>query len=172
MNRKISLRHFASPRGLLVLGLMFLVGCGDGPTEPDELSVADFVGLWEATQFEFTSQANSAVSFDLIGIGGVFQFSVQPQGNFTGSLVLPAIPGQDPQGGPITIPLGGVLRLYEPGRIRIDFIPEIPPLLTTLTPSYTYSVTSLSLTDESALLDFDSDGREDPATLHGTFVRR
>jgi hypothetical protein len=153
------------------LGLALLVACSDAGTEPDGFAIADLAGSWESTAFSVTSQADASLSFDLIGGGGAVNVSIQPSGNFTGTAVIPGVLIGNPEMGVLTVPLAGVMRLMEGDRLRIDFIPEIPPIFTTMDPAFTLSGNSMTIVDDTADFDFDGDGIEEPSVFTGTLTR-
>ncbi len=56
-----------------------------GPdSTPDEI-VAALAGTWNATKFEFTNDANSSETFDVIANDGSFTLTITTDGRFTGS---------------------------------------------------------------------------------------
>jgi hypothetical protein len=76
-----------------------------------------------------------------------------------------------PEAGVVTVPLAGVMRLTSPDRLRIDFVPEIPPIFTTMDPGFTVVGNRLTILDDTANFDFDNDGEKEPATFQAQFVR-
>lgn len=166
-------RNTSLSPAIALLGLfMAMVACdGGGGTEPDELTIADLAGSWQGTQFSVTSQANPALVFDLISSGGSVNVSVQTQGTFTGTASLPGDLIGSPELGVITVPLAGVMRLMNEATLRIDYIPEIPPIFTTMDPEFTLNGNSLTIIDDTADFDFDGDGVEEPAIFRGTLSR-
>jgi len=165
------MRHTASRRIALPAALIaLLAGCsGDDATGPTETTVADLAGLWQASAFSQTSDADPSVGADLIAMGGNMNWSVQTTGSFTGTAVLPgALVGT---GGTITLPLSGVIRLVDANTLRIDFVPEIPPLFTFLNAAFTLSGNTLTVIDSRSSFDFDGDGQKEGASVRAVFVR-
>jgi hypothetical protein len=131
----------------------------------------DLAGTWEITEFSMTSAGDPAVTFDLIALGGSAHLGLQASGNFTGTAVIPGLLVGVPQGGPITLPLAGVVRLVDGVTLRIDFIPEIPPVFTALEAGFTLEGNSLTVVDEAATYDFDNDGAREPARFRAVLFR-
>lgn len=156
--------------GMLVLTLA-IAGCGDDGAGPEEGPMAEYAGTWEGTQFALVSAANSQIAFDLIGAGGSMVFSVQANGNFSGTATIPGALMGAPEMGTITIPLSGVMNPMDGGKLRISFIPEIPPLFTTMDPEATLVGNTLSLYMADGAFDFDQDGVTETAILQGEMVR-
>ena len=148
-----------------------LAACGDGGTAPDEFTIADLAGSWDASELSVTAKASSAVSMDLIASGGAVHWATQPSGNFTGTAVLPGALIGMPEAGVVTLPLSGVMRLTTPNKLRIDFIPEIPPIFTTMDPGFTVDGNRLTILDDTAEFDFDGDQVKEPAVFRAQFVR-
>lgn len=150
--------------------ICMIAGCaGDDATGPAEPSVADLAGLWMGMSFSITSTADPALKMDLMGMGGTLSWAIQASGSFSGTAVVPgALLGQE---GAITIPVSGVMRVVESTTLRVDFVPEIPPFFTAFTSQYSVVGDVLTLHDDGAKYDFDGDGVNDPAVLHGTFSR-
>lgn len=157
--------------GMLILSMM-VTGCGDDGSGPEEGPMADYVGTWEGTQFAIVSAANPAVAFDLIGAGGSMVFSVQSNGNFSGTAAVPGVLMGAPEMGTITIPLSGVMTPLDGGRLRISFIPEIPPVFTTMDPETTLVGNTMTLYYGAAGFDFDQDGVHEDAIFQGEMVRK
>lgn len=169
-----TLTHFfpkAALGGFLVMALA-VIGCdgGDG-TGLDEGEMAQYAGTWTGTQFALTAAQNPAMAFDLIGAGGSMVFSIQPNGNFSGTATVPGVLMGVPEMGTITIPLSGVMRLQSETKLRIDFIPEIPPIFTTMDPDVTLSGNTLTLFYDEGTFDFDQDGVNEPSVFQGQMVR-
>lgn len=153
---------------LVIAGLVS--GCGEeGATAPDELTIASLAGSWTGTEFAISSSADSAIALDLIASGGAILVSVEPIGSFTGTAVIPGVLIGDPALGTLTVPLAGVMRLIDETTLRIDFVPEIPPIFTTMDPTFTLSGNTLTILDESAEFDFDADGATEPSVYQIRF---
>ena len=138
-------------------------GCDQGsPVGADTFDLSSLAGVWEVTEFGFISNDDPEMVFDLVAAGGSTTISIQPQGTFTGSVFLPdALTGQ----GDLTIPVSGIMRLVEDDCIRVDFIPELPPLLVAMHADFEVLGDELVLSDPNRQFDFDEDGTTEPATL-------
>jgi hypothetical protein len=152
---------------ILVLCAGMSQGCGDdNGVEPQPLTIADFAGSWNCTAFVVTSSANPQIQFDLIAAGGALSVTVQPSGNFNGSITYP-----DPQTfQPTTVQIAGTFTLVSQTEIRAEFNPEIPPLLENDTVAFTLSGSTLTLSDDTSEFDFDFDGQYEAATFLAVLV--
>lgn len=148
-----------------------VMACGDSGTDPEEEGIARFAGSWTSSAFSITSQLHPGTSFDLVGAGGAVQMSVQPSGSFSGTATIPGSLLGIPELGTVNAPISGMIRIVDATTLRIDYIPELPPVFTTMEPSFTLSQTTWTMEDPSAVWDFDADGIGDAGTFLGTFVR-
>jgi hypothetical protein len=146
---------------VLLVG-MLVAGCDD-----DEVTVADFAGAWEATQYQATSHASAEVSIELISIGGAFTFNANDTGTFTGEVVIP-----EALGGPVTVPFEGAFELLSQDSVNVNFDPEIPPVLTDFGGQFELDGDTLTIIEENTTFDFDGDGVGEPARFEGTVVRK
>ena len=151
--------------------ITFAVGCtGDGPTGPEGFTIADLAGTWTGDGFTVTSKADPSVKMDLVALGGTVGWSVTPNGTFSGTAVIPGEGFGFP--GTITVPLSGVLRVVSETTLRVDFVPEIPPMFATFIGAFTLVDDVLTLDDDDeSSFDFDQDGVQEPALLHVSFRR-
>lgn len=154
------------------MAVALLAGCEDGGTGPGEFNVADLAGSWDATELSVTSKADPALSVRLIEGGGAVHWAIQPSGAFLGTAVVPGVLLELPNIGVVTVPLSGRIRLLDPSTLRLDFIPEIPPMFTTVDGSFTLTGNTLTLVDEDAEYDFNLGGSDEPAVLRAVLVRR
>ena len=125
----------------LAIAGVFAIGCG----ESTGVTVQDLVGDWNATQYQYTDNANPAQQVDVIGQGASFSLSVAADGSASTLF-------DDGQGGTssdsgVLDPDGTVLTLagtaFEANR----------------------SGDVLTLTDATNAYDFDDNGSDEPATL-------
>ena len=162
---------------LLLVPLLFVAlsvpGCGgddddNGGTGPDLITIADFAGTWNATEFRATSLDDPQIQFELVAAGGSMTITVQPDGAFTGTVSFP-----DPDTGQIvTIPVSGTFTLVSQTEVEADFALEIPPLLEDTTVEFELVGNTLTLHEDVTTFDFDFDGDIDPASFDATFVRQ
>ncbi len=117
----------------------------------DDLTLADLVGTWNATQFVLTNQSNASQSFDLIQNGGSFTITVAANGTFTGQQSLLGF--VDAFAGTVTIS-GNVLTLTDS---------EDPTDVTEIVASL--SGNTLTLTSSDLAFDFDFDDVDEAADL-------
>jgi len=76
-------------RSLAVAGLAVAFACSDA------VAPEDIAGTWTATQFEFTSVANSSVTFDVIGEGGSASLTFNANGTYSITFALGGPPETD-----------------------------------------------------------------------------
>jgi len=163
-----------SRRTFLLTGL-FLTAAGLSSCDESALTgggdpAPDFSGVWEATEFMMVSQEESSSRIDLIAMGGGITVAIQPQGGFSGTVLLPsALTGQPAS---TTLPVSGVIRVANPETLRIDFVPEVPPLFVSMDPSFELIGDVLTVVDPTADFDFDQDGVEEPAVFQGVLERK
>lgn len=151
---------------VLLTGTVF-IGCGDDDgTEPEQITLADLAGLWEAQSYELTSNAAPEISMDLVVLGGSFTIDADATGDFTGTAGIP-----EAVGGPLTLPFLGTFELVTQDSMRVTFNPEIPPFLTNFTGWFELSGNTMHMIDENTSFDFDQDGVEEPATFDGVMLR-
>ena len=166
------MRTPSSALRLALVGLLVTLAAGctaDSPTDTSELTIADFAGTWVCESFFVVAKDDPATKFDMITMGVSLSWSVTPSGTFTGSAVVPAVDfGVGPS---ITVPMSGVLRLVSTETMRIDFVPEFPPMFTTFIGSFTLAGDALTVNDDEATYDFDGDGVVEQATLRATLRR-
>jgi hypothetical protein len=151
---------------LSFLPLIPSLACDDDGTEPDLITIADFAGDWEATQFKVTHPTNPLIQFDLIALGGSLDATVQTTGAFLGSAEIP-----DLGAGALTVPVAGAFVLVDQETVQVTFTPEVPPFLTDFTAEFTLTGNTLTLYDEDSDFDFDFDGQSEPAIFEGTLQR-
>lgn len=68
--------HYTRRLLVVCLTTVFALGCGDGTTEPDGVTLDDFTGSWTATSVVHTNNANSSEQFDIIANGGETRVTV------------------------------------------------------------------------------------------------
>jgi hypothetical protein len=170
MSRGIRVLVVVAMAGALGMGLI-LVGCGDdddddggGGTQPDPITIADFEGAWNATQYMLTDNTNPTTSIDIIAMGGAFDFDVAGDGTFSGTGEVPPAMG----GG--TISYQGVFGLVSQDSVSATFNPEQPPLLTNFNAAFELQGDNLELENNDTTFDFGAG--EVSAAFEGSFVRQ
>lgn len=92
---------------VLVLSAFALTACDDDATG---VEIADLAGLWNATQFEYSDNANPSFSLDAVAdAGGEVTLDVSESGSFSGTLMIPGLTVDPSSGETITLPIGGTL---------------------------------------------------------------
>ena len=125
----------------LAIAGFFAIGCG----ESTGITVQELVGDWNATQYQYTDNANPAQQVDLIGQGASFTMSVTADGRAStlfddGQGSTSSDDGTlSPDGHTVTI-AGRAFDAQRSGDV-------------------------LTLTDAANFYDFDSDGSDESATL-------
>ena len=148
-----------------------VTACADNTTGAEVEGIARFAGTWQCKQFSITHNEHPGVVIDLVGNGGAVQMSIQASGTFSGTATIPGVILGDPEMGPVTVPISGVLRDLGTDRVRFDFIPEIPPVFTTMDTEYAFIGNTLTLEDQESVFDFNGDGTGEPGTFSGHFTR-
>ncbi len=135
-----------------LLAVTFVVGCDDsiGPDSTPEEIAAALAGTWSATSFVFTSKANSADTYDLIGEGGSFSLTITADGSYSGSFTGA---GENETFSGTYVAQGTNLILTD------DQDPTPDPV------AFTLSGNTLTIIDDDEEFDFDDDGFDEPATL-------
>lgn len=160
-------------RWLLVLLGVPWAGCSRDGTGLDEFTLADLAGSWDMASFQVTAHSDPQLSIDLIEGGSAIFVSIQPTGDFQGSGVFPGHLVAIPEVEVISVPIVGFVQLTGPGRLRIDYIPELPPIFTTWQPDFELVADTLFLVDPGMVFDFhDEDGGWDPSIFQARLVRR
>jgi hypothetical protein len=131
-----------------------LVGCGGD----DDVTVADFEGVWEATSYSVTSIDDPALSVDVVELGAGFAAEADAEGNIEGVVAVPAA-----LGGPADLPFAATFVLEDQETLSLLFAQELPPLLTSYSGPFDLDGDTLTSTDENAVYDF-GDGNMTPAT--------
>ena len=134
--------------------------------------MAELAGSWDVASFRVTSHSDPERSFDLIEGGAAMHVAIQPTGDFQGASVVPGHLVGIPEIGVVTVPLVGFVQLTGPGRLRIDYIPEIPPVFTTWQPDFEMVADTIDAIDPGVVFDFDDDGIWDPAVYQARLIRR
>jgi hypothetical protein len=151
---------------LQALLLVGVVGCGDDPAGPLELTLADLEGSWIATHFEFAPEG-SGEAVEVIGFQATLSLTVASSGAFTAVFdpgpVL-AVFAPDLTGGTFT----GTVSLGS-GTVTITpvFNPAVP-LITANPMTFDYEWgggRTLTLTGGQAVFDFAQDGEPEPARV-------
>jgi hypothetical protein len=141
-----TVRALRASAALLVASTL---ACGDDGTGPP---AAELTGSWEATAAEVTTTDGSAVTVDVLALGGAFALTLSGDGSFTVQVALPGEPGESWSGS--WTALGDVLRLdFTSGLMgRCEF-------------DMTLAGNELTLRGADTEFDVDGDGQEEPVQL-------
>jgi hypothetical protein len=145
------------PRTVLLLAVLLTTACSGGKSTEPDTAIAQFVGDWVAQSLVLTSQANPAISGDIIQLGATFTLNVQPSGQYTAILLYA---GQS---------------LTEIGTLDVSG--------TTVTLHQTFPSASTSagvfsfagghlIIDANTEFDFNQDGTAEPALAHFDLVKK
>ena len=115
------------------------------------ISPDDLAGTWTATNFVFTSPANSAQSVDVIPLGVSFTLTIRADSTFTSTLVEPDGTG-DTDSGTVDV-TGSILTVAESGQ-------GSPTSFTAVRGG-----DDMTLTTSDEDYDFDGDGTDELANL-------
>lgn len=151
---------------VLLAGGLF-AGCGDDDgAKPKVITLADFSGSWEASQYKVTSVDVPQLYIELVSLGGSFTMEADNAGNFTGEAEIPAA-----LGGPATLQFQGTFQLVTQDTLNVAFNPEIPPFITDFRPKFQLNGNTLTITDGNTTFDLDGDQVEEAAIFEGIMVR-
>lgn len=142
---------FLRTASVLVLTAFALTACDDDTTGTTTLDVSDLAGAWNATQFEYTDNANTDFSIDVItDLGGDLNIDVAQSGDFTGGLFVQGVT-------PDTLPLSGSFSISG-DTLSIAFSPTSPAvqagLVSDLDAAYSLNGNVLTLTNDNVDYDF------------------
>lgn len=132
---------------VLAVALGLALGCGE---DEGGITVADLVGTWTATKFEFTNRANPAQKIDLVPFGLSFTLVVAPGGRYTMTMSFPGQPGEVEQG---VVSVAGDSICVDPDG------PEGQECM-----AFTLAGDTLTVTGDGEF-DFNGDGVDDPAVM-------
>jgi hypothetical protein len=127
---------------------------------PPIIFTEDFEGLWEATGYTVTSDADPQTSINTIDLGATFEFDVGNDGTALVDAFIPeALAGED-----LTFTdIPAAFQLEYQDTVTIAFTPEVPPFLTNTRGYFTLDGDEYVLVDEDAMFDFDGDLVPEPA---------
>jgi len=138
---------------------LLAAGCGgsDG-VEPDP-ALAAFVGTWDGTVFEITSDADPTVVVDLLQFA-TFYITIEPSGQYTATLELAS--GAGVEIGQLAV-IGSTVRLD----------PSLPATAPTVTSNYVFTAEDYLVLDGPTRYDFNFDEVvEEPGQAHIELQRR
>lgn len=147
----------------LILSSLLLTGCEGDSAASNDSELFGLEGSWEATEFTVASLSDSTHIIDLIGTGGDMRLGLQPNARFNGSVTVPGRHLGMPDISGIVIPLSGFIHMIDDSTVRMEFIPEVPPLFTTRVARFQHVEDHLSMEFEGAPIDFERMGIEEPA---------
>lgn len=139
---------FLRTASVLVLSVFAVAACDDDD-DATGLVVSDLSGNWNVTQFEYTDNANTSFSVDVISdLSGTVTLDVSNDGSFTGTIEIELIQtGQVPMAGTFTI---------SGDTLNIDFTGQASQagLVSDIAAAYTLSGNTLTLTNDAVSYDF------------------
>lgn len=151
----------------LALGIAAAVLVGGCKGSDDDVTLADFAGVWDAISYRVTSKANPAMTMDPIAVGGSMIATIDTEGRVTGTATMP-----DPAAGLVTLSWTAQITLLDQETIAIDFQPDIPPLLVDDTATFDLSGDTLVLENDDSTFDWDGDGTPEPSSFRIELRRR
>ncbi len=101
--------------GFSVASLVIALGVGCGESAAPDVTVADLVGTWSATQFSVTDESGTIAPLELINLGGSLVITVVANGNFTGTFKATALSAETSVAGSITIQQGTLTLAFTDG---------------------------------------------------------
>ncbi len=135
---------------LAVLLAALTFGCNNGKsTGPGNVTLADMIGSWIATKFEFKSKADGNLKVDIISKGGTFTLTISADNQV---ILVAMFPGQAPETDMGTISVEGDSLFLD---LEDDDIKA----------AYTLFGNTLQLSVGDAEYDFNEDGTDEPATV-------
>jgi hypothetical protein len=147
-------------RWVALLATLAIAACGGGSQIEADPAVAPFVGTWDATAFEVTSDADPSIQVDVLGIPAAFYISIEPSGQYTATLEHPL--GAAVEIGQLTV-IGGTVRLD----------PTIPADGITATSTFVFTTDDSLVLDGPTEYDFNGDFvADEAATAHIELQRR
>lgn len=150
---------------LLLVSVLALSACGDDDNPSGNDPLADLVGSWTTTSFEYTADADPTVTADIFALAGlgITNVTVGADGTFTGDLVLPS-------GG---VDLLGEITNLTGSSLTLDFLGAAEVALgDTLDATYSLSGDVLTLNIEDVDFDFTLQGGQGvPASLQIVLTR-
>jgi len=140
----------------VALAATLAIGCSD-TVAPNEVTLDDLAGTWNATTLKFTNVANTAQVFDLVANGGSFTLTLSADGTFSGTQ---SFAGQNlPLSGTVTVS-NGVLTLVETGETSTFNITA-------------YGGDTITIASSSNVAwDFEFDGQDEEASVTATLQRQ
>jgi len=156
---------FARTLSVVALAAVVAAGCKDS-TGPEDLTVADLIGSWTATELTYISDANSSQQLDAVAIGlATLEINVAVGGAVTGTytMLLPQT---------TEIPFAGTISVSD-GVVNLTGFPLDPNLNLTVT-AWTGGNT-ITMVDSDQEFNFsiltDPEAAEVAADLRITLVR-
>ena len=154
---------------LLLALLVPVAACGGDDDDSDADPLDQLVGTWTTQSFTYTADADPSTALDIFALAGlgIQTITVNADGSFSGSLILP-----DEQGQPQQIPLTGTLDNVTQGTLTINFTGAAAQALSDLDASFDVSNDILTLVATDVSFDFTLQGNAPiPADLTIVLVR-
>ena len=121
----------------------------DGGMGPDEITLVDLAGSYEAQSFTFTDDDGSNSSINLIGAGGTLSLTLLQTGDFTGLLNAPFLTGTNQD-----VAFDGTLVLTGNNMAEVDFDAGTGLLFSDIDISFTFDGSDFVWTATDVTFDF------------------
>jgi len=135
-----------------------LTACGDTDAFAPDASLAEFVGMWDATALVLTSPVTPSVSADLIALGSTFSLNIQPSGQYTAILTFM---------GRASTEIGRISRAGKTVILDRTF-----PAASREISTFVFEASDRLILDGDTEFDFNLDGIQDQALAHFELSRR
>ena len=145
-----------------ILAVLF-AACGGGD---DDVTLADFEGVWTGVSYTLTANDDPSLSVELISMGATVTFDTGDSGNASGTFGVP-----EAFGGPLELPVDATFELEDQETMTVTFEEEIPPLLTSYTGPFELEGDTMTLTDENASFELTEGAGPVPVTAVAVFER-
>lgn len=134
--------------------------------DDDDVTLADFEGVWTGVSYTLTANDDPSLSVELISMGATITFDTDDSGNASGTFGVP-----EAFGGPLELPVQATFELDDQDTMTITFEEELPPLLTSYTGPFELDGDTMTLTDENASFELTEGAGPVPVTAVAVFDR-
>jgi len=144
---------------MTVLVMSSVTGCGDDIVEP-KLTIADWVGTWDADSLTMTNVADTTVVANVLDFGS-FVIVIEQSGQYTATLVVGS-------GNPPGIEIGDLDVIGTTLQLKRTF----PPPESTASSSFVFGADDYVILDGDSEFDFNLSGVPEAALAHFELRRR